>query len=389
VNSRHQPFFNFFSSFETRPPASLERRAGKQTNNNKTMAPTEQQAKQNKLLQLAGKKTPKARIARYLKTTTPQIIEPTKGVLLLQGVKASATMMTLLRELKAVQAPHAKLLTKKNAISVFDDGQSLEFLLTKNDCALFGVATHNKKRPNNLILGRTFDHQILDMAELGVTYYKSLNDYGGTIPKKRVGSKPLLLFVGDIWRQESDYEQLQNLLTDFYRGDVVDKLVAQGLDHLITFTAARDPNLSHGPVRVHQRTYFLQLKRGSAASSGAVVDNNGSMTTTPQPYLQPCGPDLDFCLRRTQWADADLAKAARQQPARSKKRKNLSSNMFGETLGRLHLQKQSIESTGRKSKALRRAEKADKLAEKASAEAELDKEKDEMDREVKVSLGME
>jgi hypothetical protein len=63
--------------------------------------------------------------------------------------------------------------------------------------------------------------------------------------------------------------------------------------------------------------------------------------------------------------------------------------MFGETLGRLHLQKQSIESTGRKSKALRRAEKADKLAEKASAEAELDKEKDEMDREVKVSLGME
>jgi ribosome production factor 2 len=375
---------------ELSPPAILSKE--KKRLSTIAMAPTEQQAKQNKLLQLAGKKTPKARIARYLKTTEPQVIEPTKNVLLLQGLKASATMMTLLRELKAVQAPHSKLLNKKNAISVFDDGQSLEFLLTKNDCALFGVATHNKKRPNNLIIGRTFDHQILDMAELGVTYYKSLNDYGGTIPKKRGGSKPLLLFVGDLWRQEPDYENLQNLLTDFYRGDVVEKIVAQGLDHLITFTAARDPNLSHHPVRVHQRTYFLQLKRGSgggSSSSGVVVDSSNSMTSTPQPYLQPCGPDFDFCVRRTQWADGDLAKAARKQPARSKKRKNLSSNLFGETLGRLHLQKQSIESTGRKSKALRRAEKAEKQAEKESTEAELDKEKDETDHEVKVSLGME
>lgn len=342
------------------------------------MAPTEQQAKQIKLLQLAGKKTPNARVARYLKTTEPQIVEPTKSVLLLQGIKASATMMGLLKELKAVQAPHSKLLTKKNAISVFEDGQSLGFLLTKNDCSLFAVATHNKKRPNNLIMGRTFDHQILDMAELGVTYFKSMNDYGGAVPKKRVGSKPLLLFVGDIWRQEADFENLQNLFTDFYRGDVVDKLVASGLDHLITFTAARDPHLPHHPVRVHQRTYFLQLKRGS-----------GAEISTPQPYLQPCGPDLDFCLRRTEWADSELAKAARKQPARSKKRKNLSSNLFGETVGRIHLKKQAIESTGRKSKALRRAEKAEKQAEKESAEADLEKEKEEIEHEVKQSLGME
>lgn len=341
------------------------------------MAPTEQQAKQNKVLQLAGKKTPKPRVTRYLKTTEPQLVEPTKSTLLLQGIKASATMMTILRELKAVQAPHAKLLTKKNAIAVFEDSQSMEFLLTKNDCSLFAMATHNKKRPNNLIIGRSFDHQILDTVELGVTYFKSLKDYGGTIPKKRMGSKPLLLFVGDVWRQESDLENLQNLLTDFYRGDTVDQLVASGLDHLITFTAARDPHLPHHPVRVHQRTYFLQLKRGVNDSS------------TPQPYLQACGPDFDFSLRRTEWADAELAKAARKQPAGSKKRKNRSSNVFGETLGRLHISKQSIENTGRKSKALRRAEKADKQAEREATEADLDKEKDEMEHEVKQTLGMD
>lgn len=340
------------------------------------MAPTEQQSKQNKILQLAGKKTPKPRVARYLKGTEPQLIEPTKSTLLLQGIKASATMMTILRELKAMQAPHAKLLTKKNAITVFEDGQSLEFLLTKNDCSLFALATHNKKRPNNLIIGRSFDHQILDMAELGVTYFKSLKDYGGTIPKKRMGSKPLLLFVGDVWRQEADLEKLQNLFTDFYRGDVVDQLVATGLDHLLTFTAARDPHLPHHPIRVHQRTYFLQLKRGA---------NNSS---TPQPYIQACGPDFDFCLRRSEWADEELAKAARKQPAGSKKRKNRSSNLFGETLGRLHLSKQSIENTGRKSKALRRAEKAEKRAEKEANEADLEKEKDDMENEVKQTLGI-
>jgi len=196
------------------------------------MAPTEQQAKQAKAQQLAGKKATKARVQRYLKSTGSQLKEGAKSTLLLKGIKASQHMMDVLKELRAMQAPHSKLLSKKNQITIFNDvsgQQSLEFLMTKNDCALFAMASHNKKRPNNLILGRTFDRQLLDTAELGVTYFKSMRDYGGSVPKKRVGSKPLLFFQGDAWQRSTDFRNLQNLLTDFYRGDVVDKLVVTGM----------------------------------------------------------------------------------------------------------------------------------------------------------------
>ena len=195
------------------------------------MAPTVQQSKNARAKQLAGGKAPKARVHRYLKSTEAKLTEGAKSTLLLKGIRCSQHMSTVLRDLRAMQAPHVKLLTKKNAIVPFDaQGQaSLEFLTTKNDCTLFCMASHNKKRPNNLVLGRTFHHSLLDMMELGVLYFKSLSDYGGAVPKKRIGSKPLLLFQGNVWTQEdATMSKLQNLLIDFYRGDPVDKLVASG-----------------------------------------------------------------------------------------------------------------------------------------------------------------
>lgn len=327
----------------------------------------------------AGKRT-KARVQRYLKSTEPQVKEGPKAKLLLKGMRCSHAMASVLQELRAVSAPHAKLLSKKNQIVPMEtDGQqSLEFLCQKNDAALFAVASHNKKRPNHLTVGRTFDRHILDLAELAILRFKSMKDYGGSVPKKRIGSKPLLLFVGDVWQHKLDYRNLQNLLVDFYRGDVVDKLVATGLDHVIVFTAAEAVAEGGGigpTVLVHQRTYFCKLKKSNDAS-----------TTAPVPLLLPCGPDMDFALRRTQWADRDLHIASRKQPSslvpNKKKRKNKTTNVFGETLGRLHLEKQNVDKMqGRKSKALRRAEKAEAQEEAGEVERELDAERRAMEHE--------
>ena len=77
--------------------------------------------------------------------------------------------------------------------------------------------SHSKKRPNNLVIGRTFDRHILDIVELGILRYKSLADYKQA-PKKRVGSKPLMVFLGEKWELGEQYKKLQNLLVDFYRG---------------------------------------------------------------------------------------------------------------------------------------------------------------------------
>jgi ribosome production factor 2 len=281
-----------------------------------------------------------------------------------------------------VAAPHVKLLSKKNQFVAWDmEGQqSLQFLTTKNDCALFAMAHHNKKRPNHLTLGRTFDHQILDLAEIGVKRFKSMKDYGGSVPKKRIGSKPMLLFVGDIWAQDVSFGNLQNLLVDFYRGEVVDKLILSGLDHIIVFTAANAPGMAD-PL-IHQRTYFCKLKKNPAGGDKA----------SPLPYLMACGPDMDFQLKRTQWAEPDMYKAARKQPAalKAKKVKNHTTNLFGETIGKLHISKQNVETMqSKKSKALRKAEKLEKEEDAAAIEQELEREKEDLKSSFRQTFGFD
>jgi len=262
----------------------------------------------------------------------------------------------------------------------FDDEgqQSLEFLTTKNDCSLFALASHNKKRPNNLSIGRTFDRKILDIAELGILRYKSLKDYAGN-PKKRIGSKPMILFVGDKWHLKPEYKRLQNLLLDFYRGDPVENLILSGLDHIMVFTAADDINGSEeSKTAIFQRVYYCKLKK----------DPNGSKT--PLPFLTSSGPDMDFFIRRTEFASSDVWNGAIKQPTanKTKKIKNRTTNLFGETIGRLHLEKQNIEKMGgRKSKALRLAEKIENEEQMAKIENELDREKNQLSAELKQTYG--
>eukprot|EP00961_Rhodomonas_salina_P156217 2103237-Rhodomonas_salina.2 len=41
----------------------------------------------------------------------------------------------------------------------------VEFLCQKNEASFFSFASHSKKRPNNLILGRTFDYKVSSLPE--------------------------------------------------------------------------------------------------------------------------------------------------------------------------------------------------------------------------------
>ena len=343
------------------------------------MAPTNQQAQAARVKLLAGGKQPKARVARYLKSREPKLTEGPRVSLLLKGIRCSNTMGVVLKDLRASLAPNCKLLNKNNAIVPFDTAgqQSLEFLSTKNDATVFCIASTNKKRPNNLTIGRTFDSQVLDMAELGILRYKSLSDYGGTVPKKRVGSKPMILFCGDLWQHHGDCIKLQNMLIDVHKGDPSKKVCSAGLDHIIVFTSALGPDDT--PL-IHQRTYHCKLKKNPRGG------------TVPVPFLTPCGPDMDFVVRRIQMAAPDLWKAALKQPQgiKKKKAKNQSTNIFGERIGRLHLEKQDLDARqGKKVKALRRAEKATAEAEKQALESELANEKQELGQEFKQMFGFE
>ena len=50
----------------------------------------------------------------------------------------------------------------------FENIVPLESMASINDCGLFCFGHNQKKRPDNITLGRTFDGKSLDLFELGI-----------------------------------------------------------------------------------------------------------------------------------------------------------------------------------------------------------------------------
>jgi len=76
------------------------------------------------------------------------------------------------------------------------------------------LVNNSKKRQDNLIIGRHFDYYLLDMVEFYVTGYRSMQEIGEGL-EINPGARPVLLFLGDVFESNSDYQRIQNLLNDF------------------------------------------------------------------------------------------------------------------------------------------------------------------------------
>jgi hypothetical protein len=174
-----------------------------------------------------------------------------------------------------------------------------------------------------------------------------------------------------------------------------------GVDHVISLTAvahaggaAPSPSSPAGGVAVHWRTYFMELRKGGPEDASAAVAEAVGGGRVPRVELQLMGPCMDLLVRRAHFASTDLEKAAMRQPRgcvgrawmggpraswahaihpdRSppvhsphptptptptptppprprcrlegkKKGKNVTTNAFGDTLGRLHMERQDFD----------------------------------------------
>jgi ribosome production factor 2 len=232
--------------------------------------------------------------------------------------------LEVLTDLGKLLKPNCKVMARKNELYPFEDANSIEFLTSKNDCALFAVGSHSKKRPNNLILGRTFDGHMLDMVELGVEMHQPLETFKGS--KKAMGSKPLMAFLGDQWESDSTFMRIQNLLLDVFRGDKIEMISLKGMDHVLVFTVAES--------KIMLRGYTVSFKK--------------SGTKVPLVDLLPMGPSMDMSVRRTQLAADDLYKIACKKPKGLKptKVKNISRTPMGDKVGRIHVKKQNFDKMG-------------------------------------------
>lgn len=124
---------------------------------------------------------------------------------------------------------------KKNTILPFEDVTPIENFTKRSNAPLFMFCSHNKKRPHNLIMGRTFEHNLLDMVEFGIENYKALNQFKND--KISSGLKPILIFNGELFENNRDYGRIRNLLVDMFQREVTDNVRLQGLEHVLSFTA--------------------------------------------------------------------------------------------------------------------------------------------------------
>ncbi len=218
------------------------------------------------------------RSKRALEEREPKALENNKSALFVRGAKCSETVLKCMKDLHTLKKPDSDFYSQKNDIRPFDDFTKIEFFSQKHDASLIAVGTHNKKRPDNLILGRTFEHKMLDMVEFGLTNFRPVSDFESE--KIALGTKPCLLFSGNLFETDSEMARVKNLLADFFRGPRVPKVRLQGLEHAIQFTAFE----KEGKKLVFVRSYRVDLRK--------------SGTRIPRLELEEIGPRMDLTVRR-------------------------------------------------------------------------------------------
>ncbi|XP_030374964.1 ribosome production factor 2 homolog [Scaptodrosophila lebanonensis] len=302
------------------------------------------------LLRIRKPKTRKGK--KVLLAREPQLVEPARTMVFLDGRKCGGNVKQCMKDLQQLKKPLVKVLNRKNDITPFDDPSSLEFLAMKNDAAQFAFGSTSKKRPDNIVLGRIFENEILDMFELGIKRYLSISDF----KNEKIGTcvKPCLVFNGPKWAQTEELRRLRNLFIDTFHREKVESIRLQGIEHVLSFTVTDDMNIL-------MRSYQILLKK--------------SGQKTPRIELEEIGPSADFSIRRTKIASEDLYKQSRKQPKQLKvtKKKNITTDGLGNTKGRVHLGKQETGSIQtRRVKALKKTpeeKRADRQKKKVALKA--------------------
>jgi len=264
---------------------------------------------------------------------------------MIRGATANTTSLQFMKDLHALKRMHSTCFGEKHQFLPFENINPVEELSQKYDFSLFAFCSHNKKRPNNIVIGRMFDNHLLDMIEFGIEQFQSLADFKNS--KVMTGTKPCLIFAGEVWNQNEEYSRCKNLMIDFFRGAEVEQVLLAGLEHALVFTAADG--------KIFFRSYKVLMKESGCK--------------TPRVELEEIGPSANLVMRRTKLASADLFKTACRTPtqAKPKKVKNISKDVFGSKLGRIHMPRQDFKKLNvKRGRALRKEKPAKKTKGKGS-----------------------
>lgn len=249
-------------------------------------------------------------------------------------------------DLYQLRLPLAKKFTKKNDIHPFEDASSLEFFSEKNDAGLMVFGSSNKKRPHAITLVRMFAHKVLDMLELNLDpdSFRTLAQFKNK--KCAVGLKPMLLFSGTPFENpvSDEYTLAKSFFVDFFKGEPADKVDVEGLQYIVCISAKDTVDGEDAKSQIHLRVYLIRTKK-----SGQKL---------PRVEVEEMGPRMDFRVGRVKEADESMMKEAlkRARTSAERPKKNISTDIVGDKIGRIHLGKQDLkELQTRKMKGLKRS----------------------------------
>jgi ribosome production factor 2 len=112
----------------------------------------------------------------------------------------------------------------------------------KNDTTFFALSSDTKKKPMNLIMGSTFNYKATDFFEFEVTNFIPIEFFA---KKVEVDSymKPVVVFQGDIFETDFQYERIKKFFLDFFRIKNLDEVVISELRKVIVISAGDDKEI--------------------------------------------------------------------------------------------------------------------------------------------------
>lgn len=273
--------------------------------------------------------------------------DPKKCVFMM-GNKSSMILKNTMREMAKLRdvGMNKLYLQKNNNIQPFEDNSRLISRAKRDEAGFLCFASHNKKRPHNLVFHRFYEDQVLDVIELGVDEIETMEDFKNCMSIE-IGQQPILMFQGDTFDMSEKHDKFRNMMIDFFRIKHLSEVNIVEANRIITFTA-----------KGKEEAVLMQQFETSKINEALAGDHKIA--------LREIGPRIKFDVRRYKPPSTDLWKAATKKIKlkTADEKRNIEKNELGQRIGKAFIQQQDLDTLALKKVKKRKTddkEKADDL----------------------------
>lgn len=96
-----------------------------------------------------------------------------------------------------------------------------------------------KKRPQDIILGRIFNSKVIDLVEFGATEHQAI----GLVKSFEYHTKPVLIFQGDHFDYNDSLKKVKNIFIDFFSSQHYQEINILEMNRVIVFSATSETSI--------------------------------------------------------------------------------------------------------------------------------------------------